>query len=68
MMGEVRLWNKIEPKPGCAVLINVPGNMHVGYVIDDSRFIHTWEESGGVTIERLSQWRGRIMGFYEYAG
>ena len=39
---------------------------HVGYVISNGLFIHAWEPSGGVTIERLSEWEKRIDGFYEY--
>jgi cell wall-associated NlpC family hydrolase len=35
-------------------------------LISNGLFIHAWEPSGGVTIERLSEWEKRIDGFYEY--
>lgn len=69
MVGELRLWNKVEgPAPGRTALFKVPGNLHVGYCMGEGLFIHTWEASGGVTIERLKDWDQRVMGYYEYAG
>lgn len=69
MLGQVHLWRELsKPHPGCAILFRIPGNMHVAYYIGDDWFIHTWEGSGGVTKERLSQWRHRVVGFYEYVG
>ena len=68
MMSEVRLWSECGIKPGGVLLIKVPGNLHVGYVINNERFIHTWEKSGGVTIERIEDWIHRLIGCYEYIG
>jgi cell wall-associated NlpC family hydrolase len=61
-------WAKTERKPGVAVVFWI-GRFasHIGYVLaDGQRFIHAWESSGGVTIERLSDWEHRIAGFYDY--
>src|SRR5260370_11088666 len=55
------------PKIGSMVMFKIGREVcHVGYVISNASFIHTWEKSGGVTIERLSDWAKRIDGFYEY--
>ncbi|CAG9228904.1 C40 family peptidase [Burkholderia vietnamiensis] len=63
-------WKKLDgPKPGCCVLFRMGRHInHCGYVIDANRFIHAWDKTGGVTIERLSDWEKskRIFGFYEY--
>lgn len=62
-------WKEIGCRPGAVVLLRVGRHVaHVGYVIDDNRMAHTWESSGGVTIQRLDAWKQRIVGFYEYAG
>ncbi len=60
-------WRKVAQRPGVAVLFRL-GRFacHIGYVVDDMHFIHAWEGSGGVTRERLSLWKQRIVGFYEY--
>ena len=68
MVGSVCFWKRLdEPKEGCVVMFRT-GRLitHVGIVISDSRFIHTWEHSGGVVTERLDPWKHRIVGFYEY--
>lgn len=63
------MWEKIPLQAGGILLFRVPGQFHVGYVLDDCRtFIHSWEQSGGVCIERLSQWQNRLKGCYRYAG
>lgn len=56
-------------KPGSALLIKIRGcACHVGFVHKDGWFIHTWEDTNGVTQERISLWRQRILGVYEYHG
>jgi len=69
-VGELRLWEKISTRPGAVHLFRVPGNLHVGYAIDQDRFVHTWEKTGGVTVERLSEnnWKQRLIGTYKYVG
>ncbi|WP_028449702.1 C40 family peptidase [Chitinibacter tainanensis] len=62
------LWREVEPEPGAAVLIRVPGNMHCGMLIDRHRFIHTWEGAGGVCIEEIDDWKSRVLGYYRYVG
>lgn len=41
---------------------------HVGYVISERHFLHTWEASGGVTRAEVKRWWYRIEGFYQYVG
>lgn len=68
-MGELRLWRECAPKPGAILLFKIPGNLHVGYALNGDAFVHTWEKSGGVLVERLSDgWEDRLMGIYEYVG
>jgi len=68
MVSSAMFWKPIDyPKPGALVMFRTGRFIaHVGIVITDCRFIHTWEDSGGVVIERLDQWKNRIVGFYEY--
>lgn len=61
-------WKKIDKKIGAVLLVRLPNTAHVGYMISNNKFIHTWEDSGGVTIEKVSEWENRIIGFYEYVG
>lgn len=65
---EIRLWEECELKEGAVLLFRVPGNYHVGYYIGKGQFIHTWQKSGGVVIEKLSVWKKRLVGIYEYRG
>jgi cell wall-associated NlpC family hydrolase len=68
MISARMFWRELPgPKPGCVVGFRIGREVcHVGYVISNELFIHAWEPSGGVTIERLAQWQRRIEGFYEY--
>jgi cell wall-associated NlpC family hydrolase len=69
MMSQLHLWREVgEPAPGVTALFKVPGNTHVGYCIDDKKFIHTWQASHGVCIEPLEHWKHRLMGYYRYVG
>ncbi len=65
---ELRLWQRREPGFGAVPLLRVPGMFHCGFMLDRDRFIHTWEHSGGVCIESLSDWAPRLVGVYEYIG
>ncbi|MBB4315372.1 C40 family peptidase [Roseospira marina] len=61
-------WTPIESRPGAAVTFRIKGyGAHVGLVLRHDRFIHTWEGTGGVCIERLSHWKQRVLGFYDFA-
>jgi len=54
-------------KEGAIAYFRVKGLLaHVGIVIAPDRFIHAWEKSGGVCVERLSLWRSRLVGIYEH--
>lgn len=62
-------WTKCECAPGAVVLIRIYRiPCHVGFVINDYQFIHAWEGSGGVVVERIEEWQKRIEGFYRYVG
>lgn len=62
-------WREIPCRPGAVVLLRVGRHVaHVGYVLDSNKMAHTWKSSGGVTVQRLDDWKQRIVGFYEYAG
>lgn len=65
---EIVLWKKCELKRGATLLLRVPGNVHVGMYMGEGRFLHTWERSGGVSREYLSDWKNRVIGVYEYVG
>lgn len=65
---ELVLWRECELREGAVLLFRVPGNLHVGYCLDGVRFIHTWDKSGGVVIEKISDWKRRLVGIYEYIG
>lgn len=62
-------WRECALRPGAGLLFSIRGyGAHVGYYLGDDRFTHTWEESGGILIERLSDWQHRLLGVYEYVG
>lgn len=64
---EVSQWHEVEEREGAAVWIRISGyGAHVGFCIGNGLFMHTWERSGGVVIERLDSWRRRVIGYYEY--
>lgn len=67
---ELRLWERCESAPGTLVVLRVPGNMHCGYTLSRTQFVHAWEQSGGVVKEHLSEWQHtkRVLGFYRYVG
>jgi cell wall-associated NlpC family hydrolase len=62
-------WVSVEQRPGVTVLFRIRGyGAHVGMTLRHDRFVHTWEGTGGVCIERLSFWDKRVIGFYDFAG
>ncbi|MCR9222926.1 MAG: C40 family peptidase [Hyphomonas sp.] len=75
---EKRLWDEVwkreEAAPNMAdiplhstLVLRVKGlACHVGFVIGPNKFIHTWQGSGGVLVERISLWRQKIIGVYEF--
>lgn len=69
MAASLPQWREIAPRPGAVAFIRV-GRLaaHVGYLIDQHHMIHAWESSGGVTVQRLDDWKQRIVGYYEYVG
>lgn len=70
MAGQMNAWRQLPgPRPGCVVQFRVKRRpSHVGYMLNEYEFIHAWEGSNGVVIERLCDWEKRIEGFYEYVG
>ena len=62
-------WEPCEQQPGAIALIKIlKVPCHVGFVLDEYRFIHAWEGSNGVVVERIEEWQKRIEGFYRYVG
>ena len=62
-------WERCERRVGAVILFRIERVLcHVGMVVDEFRFIHTWEKSGGVCLERIEDWEHRIEGYYEYKG
>lgn len=61
-------WESCDLEQGCVILFNVKGyGSHVGYYLGDDKMIHTWEGTGGPTIERLAYaWKNRIIGTYKW--
>ncbi|CDT54294.1 putative Tail assembly protein [Vibrio coralliirubri] len=66
---EMNSWERTEKRTeGMVALFRTARHLHVGYLLGDGRFAHTWEMSGGVVIEDLSTWERRMLGVYEYVG
>jgi cell wall-associated NlpC family hydrolase len=53
-----------EKKPGVIVLMSV-SEPHVGLVLGADKFIHCSERVGSVCIDRLSNYKNAIVGYYE---
>ena len=69
MSGDLINWKEVDKRIGSVVLFKIKGIVgHVGFVVSNDSFIHTWEKSGGVAIERIAAWEKRIIGYYEYVG
>lgn len=57
------------PEKGDSLLIEVRGHIcHVGYCLNKDSFIHVWEKSNGVVVEKISVWKRKIVGLYRYNG
>ena len=61
-------WTPCELEEGAVIIFNIKGyGSHVGFYIGNDTMIHTWEGTGGVTIERLGiSWKHRILGTYKW--
>lgn len=61
-------WTPSELEPGAVIIFSIKGyGAHVGYYLGEDKMIHTWEATGGVTIERLGlSWKHRILGVYKW--
>ena len=56
-------------QPGRLLEIRINGlACHVGFINRSRKFLHTWEDSGGVVENEIYDWRSRILGVYEYEG
>lgn len=57
-----------ELEEGTVIIFNIRGyGSHVGMYVGDDYFIHTWEATDGVVIERLGLgWTHRILGTYKW--
>lgn len=69
ILSGVAEWDPAEQGEGAMVLFELPmGMRHVGYCLGGDRFVHCWERSGGVCVERLSVWKRWTQGFYRPVG
>lgn len=70
MATQLGLWEEAKPEPGAVIALRVlRGISHCGMLLENDRFVHTWERSGGVCIERMNEeWKPRVLGYYRYAG
>ena len=77
VMGELsqHQWMRCDRAAETMILFNMPINLngrrvlaatHCGFMLSNSEFIHSWEDTGGVTVERTADWERRIAGFYTY--
>lgn len=65
---ETMRWEPCELHPGAILLFKIGRYVrHVAYVIENNKFIHCWERSNGVVIERINEdWLDRVAGIYKY--
>ena len=62
-----QVWKGVEKQEYVAVCFRILRYVcHVGFTLPGGRFIHTWEGSKGVVIERLANWEHRVAGYYDY--
>jgi len=66
ILGESVRWKPTELKEGAVLVFKLMGHTHVGYASDENTFVHAWEQTGGVTIERISRWKYKIIGVYKW--
>lgn len=61
---------KVKPQKDVLVVFKIAGKIsHVGYMLDNTSFIHIMENSS-VTVEKITNanWEKRVIGFYKYVG
>jgi cell wall-associated NlpC family hydrolase len=68
ILSGLQQWERVTPVEGSMALFKLTSTLHTGFVLPYGRLIHTWDQSGGVCVERLSDWKHRIMGCYVYRG
>lgn len=66
MLEKRQFWRETEWKPGAVAMMRLNRNLHVGFILPHKKFIHTWDKSGGVTVEHAREWEHRVVGCYEY--
>lgn len=52
------------PTEGCLLEFKCEGNYHVGFCIDDKRFVHACTTQGKVVIDTISRWKSKLQGVY----
>lgn len=69
MSMQMDVWEKCPRQAGCVLLFRIMGAAcHIGFMVNPFEFIHTWESTGGVVIEKIDVWEQRIVGAYRYKG
>lgn len=55
-------------QPADTLLFRIKGvPCHVGMAINSRQFVHTWEGTRGVVVERISLWEPRLHGIYRHS-
>jgi cell wall-associated NlpC family hydrolase len=66
IVSSIPFWTPCEVGPGAVLVLRTGSVAHVAVTMPFGKFIHSWEKSGGVCIERLTDWTDRIVGAYTY--
>jgi len=61
-------WHEVERQPNVAVVFRLGRvSCHVGFMLDEKRFIHAWRKTG-VCVEQLRNWERRLDGYFDING
>jgi len=66
---EIVAWTECKEEPGATVLMRMASEPHhVGMYLGMGRFIHIHQNrNGGVCVDRVNDWKNRIVGYYRYS-
>lgn len=70
LRNDTLLWENVEPQQHTLAVFTINGIVkHVGYMLNETEFIHIMENSR-VTVDSITsiQWKRRFIGCYKYIG